>query len=251
MMHPAVRNTDFTVGDVWPRRAPAEVSLPRGQRLIRAFPRFSDDPRTAPPAVPDRVQIEVGGAVDRPATIELGALQGLPRLERTADFHCVTTWSVTGLRWSGWSFHEIWDQLVVPSTGPAPDAQWLVAIGLDGYRSRLHLDDALAPEVLIVDRLEARPLDGTHGAPLRLVSPGQYGYKSVKHLCGIEVHRSEPSSDLGPKEHPRARVEREERHARLPAGLVRWPYRILVPPTAIVARRAARRGSGSAVSRSA
>ena len=39
---------------------------------------------------------------------------------------------------------------------------------------------------------DGRPLDGDHGAPVRLVSPAQYGYISTKHLCRIEVHSGEP-----------------------------------------------------------
>ena len=51
--------------------------------------------------------------------------------------------------------------------------------------------------VLIADRLDGRPLDGDHGAPVRLVSPAQYGYISTKHLCRIEVHTREPKTTRG------------------------------------------------------
>jgi DMSO/TMAO reductase YedYZ molybdopterin-dependent catalytic subunit len=43
--------------------------------------------------------------------------------------------------------------------------------GLDGYRSVVTIEDALAEDVLIAERLEGRPLDGDHGAPVRLVRP--------------------------------------------------------------------------------
>jgi DMSO/TMAO reductase YedYZ molybdopterin-dependent catalytic subunit len=82
-------------------------------------------------------------------------------------------------------------------------------------------------------------LDGDHGAPVRLLSPAQYGFVSTKHLCRIEVHTSEPRVRYHPswsahlaltlvKPHPRARVWREERHRYLPAGLVRPVYRRLI-----------------------
>ena len=48
------------------------------------------------------------------------------------------------------------------------------------------------PDVLLAERLDGRPLDGDHGAPVRLVSPGQYGYISTKHLCRIELHTAAP-----------------------------------------------------------
>jgi len=117
----------------------------------------------------------------------------------------------------------------------------LVFCGLDGFRSTLAIEDALADEVLIADRLDDAPLTGDHGAPARLVSPRQYGYMNTKHLCRIELHTREPStawhrspirafglSFVAP--HPRARVEHEERHGRLPAWSVRFAYRRLVLP---------------------
>ncbi len=102
--------------------------------------------------------------------------------------------------------------------------------------------DALGDDVLIADRLDGDPLPIEHGGPWRLVSASQYGYKSVKHLCRIELHSREPSdrhrrlitglalSALGP--HPRARVWQEERHRHLPAQSVRWAVGPLVHPFA-------------------
>lgn len=243
--HPAVANTDFSWRDVWPRRPDETVALPPGQRLVRAFPRFADNPLVPPPPAGRPPTIRVDGAVARPMTIDADTLGELERVERVADFHCVTTWSLIGLRWGGWPLADLWHRVIVPAAQPDPAASWLVVTGADGYRARLHLDDALADgsdqPVLVVDTLEGEPLPPDHGAPLRLLSPRQYGYKSVKHLDGIEVHLDEPPSAIGSKEHPRARVDREERHATLPARLVRWPYRLVVPATAVVARRTARR----------
>ena len=76
-----------------------------------------------------------------------------------------------------------------------------------------------------------------HGAPLRLVSPAQYGYKNVKHVESIALRSTRPVSLLGPKEHLRARVALEERHSRIPGRLLRWPYRLAIPITVIVAER--------------
>ena len=90
-----------------------------------------------------------------------------------------------------------------------------------------------------LEHLDGRPLDGAHGAPLRLVSPSQYGFVSTKHLCRIEIHATEPKQRYHPtpsiqaalqmvKPHRRANVWREERHRYLPAWLVRPTYRLLV-----------------------
>jgi DMSO/TMAO reductase YedYZ molybdopterin-dependent catalytic subunit len=118
-------------------------------------------------------------------------------------------------------------------TGPRPGAPitHVVFEGLDRYRSIVHVEDGLGDDVLIADRLDGRPLGGDHGAPVGLVSPGQYGFMSTKHLRRIELHTTEPAHRYHPsrktqlwldlvKPHPRARVWEEERHRYLPATLV-------------------------------
>ena len=97
------------------------------------------------------------------------------------------------------------------------------------------LEDLLAPDVLIATMLDGEPLSVAHGAPLRLVAPAHYGYKSVKHLSRIEIRTDE--SRFRPAafrfmDHPRARVALEERGRGLPGWLLRRLYRPLVAPTA-------------------
>ena len=65
-------------------------------------------------------------------------------------------------------------------------------VGLDGYGSALTVEDALADDVLIADRLDGAPLTGDHGAPVRLVSSKQYGYMNTKHLCRLVLHTASP-----------------------------------------------------------
>ena len=88
--------------------------------------------------------------------------------------------------------------------------------------------------MLLADHLDGEPLDRDHGAPLRLVSPAQYGYISTKHLCRIDVHTAVPTG--GPRSfvldvllhsHPRARVWDEERHGTVPGRVVRPIYRVV------------------------
>ena len=223
------------------RRSPG---LPPGQRELRVFPRFSDAPLRRPPPLPAEPAIVVTGAVDRELRLPLH--EALPRaqpMEVTADFHCVTTWTTRGLRWGGRSFRSFWHDVVVPECEPAADAQCIVVEGLDGTRAVLLLEDALAPDVVLADRLDGEPLDIAHGAPLRLVSPQQYGYKNVKHVHRIEVHRTPPPSRYGPKEHLRARVALEERHSSIAPHLLRGVYRALVPVTAALSEWSLRRGA--------
>ena len=124
-------------------------TLPPGQREVERLMRFGLLPfASRSPRRIDAIELRVSGDVAEPA--DLGpALQGLRRVDQASDSHCVTTWSCRAVRWSGVRFAD------------------------------LPLEDLLAPDVLLADRLEGQPLPVAHGAPLRLVAPAHYGYKSV------------------------------------------------------------------------
>lgn len=184
------------------------------------------------------------GDVARPTQID--SLAALPRVDLAADFHCVTTWSVRGLEWSGVSFSDFHERAAMPMAAPADDARFVVLHGSDGYRSMLPLDDLLAADILLADRLNGEVLSIEHGAPLRLVAPAHYGYKNVKHLVAIEYLRDRrgyrfPWPYPAFMDHPRARVAYEERGHRVPAWLLKPIYRLLVPFTIKAFRKAMRR----------
>ncbi|GGT05528.1 hypothetical protein GCM10010156_74050 [Planobispora rosea] len=236
-----MRTASIRLTDLWPRRSSA-AALPPGQRELRVFPRFSDNPLRPLPSSPEPATLSVGGAVRRELTVTVDQLPDLvPRTTITADFHCVTTWSVCDLRWSGVPFEAFWHEVIMPRCEPEPDVDGVVVRGLDGVQAIIRLDDALQPDVLLADRLDDAALSPVHGAPLRFVSPQQYGYKNIKHVCGIELYRTTPASTYGAKEHPRARVAFEERHSIIRGAALRWPYRLAVPLTASLAERSARR----------
>jgi DMSO/TMAO reductase YedYZ molybdopterin-dependent catalytic subunit len=204
------------------------TALPPGQHPVPDLPRWGL-PRflRARVALPTTPALEVAGDVARGARVDLGEL---PRRDVTADLHCVTTWSRRGLHWSGWAFRDVWDHLVVPRTQPAPDVRFVVVHGLDGYWTSLPLDDVLAPDVLLADRLDGEPLTRAHGAPLRLVAPAHYGYKQAKHVAVLEPRRALPEGATQVWfEHPRARVALEERGPVLPGVVYRALYRATLP----------------------
>ena len=216
------------------------MTLPPGQRWIEGFPRFGTHLNQPPPEVPADPEIQVVGAVTTPFSLSLAELAALPRRSVTSDFHCVAGWSATDLHWEGVAFEEVFRTVLAPAAEPGADITHLVFEGLDGYRSIVELEDALGPDVLLADRLDGQPLNGAHGAPVRLVSPEQYGFISTKHLCRIELHAEEPPGRYHPswfvqgglqmvKPHRRARVWHEERHRYLPARVVRPIYHRIVP----------------------
>jgi DMSO/TMAO reductase YedYZ molybdopterin-dependent catalytic subunit len=211
-----------------------------GQRRIAGFPRYGLPPfATRWPFVSEQPTLRVGGEVGESLELPLSVLGALPRMELVADLHCVVTWTAGGLRWSGFRFRDVWERFIAPR-GPATDARWLLCKGADGFRAALWLPDALAPDVLLADRLDGAALPLEHGAPLRIVAPAQYGYKSVKHLVAVEVCVGRPRTSAGWREHARGRVALEERSEHLPGWVWRWIWRALLPPTRWWYARAAR-----------
>jgi DMSO/TMAO reductase YedYZ molybdopterin-dependent catalytic subunit len=210
------------------------------------------------PTNPDVVEIAVRGDVGTPLVVR-DELAKLPRVDLVADLHCVTTWSKRGLHWSGFRFSDFYRLIVEPSAVPLPGATLVVLRSQDGYQESLPLEDLLAPDVLLADRLDGAPLGIAHGAPLRLVAPAHYGYKNVKHLCAIELWRDARAYRFpGPgfMDHPRARVALEERAHGVPNWIVRRTYPALIPlirqlfrfALARHEKRAARTSRGSGVS---
>lgn len=214
------------------------AALPPGQRpapLARfGLPRFAG----VVPVPPPHPVLTVGGVVRHPTQLAVAELTGLPsRREVHAALHCVTTWSATGLRWGGVPFAAV-HELVTGLVRPHPRATWVTVTGLDGYRACLRLDDALADDVLLADSLDGEPLTGPHGAPLRLVVPRSYGYKSVRHVCALDYRLAYDAGSAGWLAHPRGRVDREERSRLLPGPVWRAVWRNTQPSV----RRAYRSG---------
>jgi DMSO/TMAO reductase YedYZ molybdopterin-dependent catalytic subunit len=208
--------------------------LPLGQREAVAFHRFglTHFAHRFPKDL-SSCALEVLGSVTHELHLT-DALQGLPRVEQVCDFHCVTTWSFRALRWEGVRFIDFYAQVVQPQAAPHAGATLVALRGQDGARTGMQLEDLLAPDVLLADRLNGQALSVDHGAPLRLIAPAHYGYKSVKHLSRIEFRDPAEGyrvSGLAFMDHPRARVAREERGRVLPGWLLRYLYRPLIPGT--------------------
>lgn len=210
------------------------LPLPPGQRESAAFHRFGlSQFATRFPKDSSARELQVMGNVANELRL-VDALAGLPRVEQTSDFHCVTTWTYRALRWEGVRFRDFYAMVVSPDASPSPDATLVGLRGQDGARTGMLLEDLLSPNVLIADRLNGEPIPIDHGAPLRLVAPDHYGYKSVKHLSQIEFRLPASGyrvSGLRVMDHLRARVALEERGRALPGWILRHLYRPLIPGT--------------------
>lgn len=202
------------------------MNLPKGQIARPDLPRFGL-PKFAsrfPEDVNDH-HIDVGGDAGRDFFGD--PMEGMARTDQISAFHCVTTWSVQGLKWSGIRFADFMKR-------HSDGAGFVVFHGQDGYRTSMLAEDAAASDVLIADRLNGMPLTLEHGAPHRLIAPAHYGYKSVKHLDRVEFWKAPfkvKPNGYAFMDHPRARVAEEERGRVFPGWLLRRIYRPLIGRT--------------------
>jgi DMSO/TMAO reductase YedYZ molybdopterin-dependent catalytic subunit len=213
-------------------------TLPPGQHAIDHFPRFGVPAYAGRlPSAAD-AELVLEGELGEPIVVGLAELQRLPRTAITADFHCVTTWTYRDVHWEGWALRDVYDAFLAPRVSSPP--AYLELRARDGYRTSLLLADALAPGVLIADRMAGALLPLEHGAPLRLVAPDLYGYKNVKHLIGVAARSqfTAGGAERQTRAHPRGRVAHEERGRGLPGWAYRAIYRALFPATLWWYRRA-------------
>jgi len=130
---------------------------------------------------PSTYRLDVGGLVERPASLSWSHISAIPGVAQTSTFHCVTGWTVDGVRWEGFRAQALMDIV-----RPLPSAQYVTFQSLEApYTDQLSLAQFTLPDVMIARQMDGAPISRAHGAPLRLVIPDMYGYKGVKWLGGI------------------------------------------------------------------
>ena len=147
-------------------------------------------------------EIEVDGLVDAPGRYSVASLlEGLSEEERIYRFRCVEAWSMV-VPWNEVELKDILDKVGVQSgakyvafeTANRPDEMpGLRSPVLDWpYREGLRLDEALHPLTLMATGIYGKPIPNQNGAPIRLVVPWKYGFKSIKSIVRITLTDQEP-----------------------------------------------------------
>jgi sulfoxide reductase catalytic subunit YedY len=150
----------------------------------------------------DGWEIEIDGMVDVPGRYSMAALtDGLTEEERIYRFRCVEAWSMV-VPWNGFELKDILDKVSVQSgakyvafeTALRPDEMPGVRYSvLDWpYREGLRLDEAMHPLTMMATGIYGKPIPNQNGAPIRLVVPWKYGFKSIKSIVRITLTDKEP-----------------------------------------------------------
>jgi methionine sulfoxide reductase catalytic subunit len=164
----------------------------------------SDPARYAHTLKPRPWTVAIEGEVKKPGNLDLDTLMKLaPLEERTYRLRCVEGWSMV-IPWVGWSLAELIKR--VEPTGNAKFVQFVTLADraqMPGLRSgvldwpyveALRLDEAMNPLTMLAFGIYGEVLPNQNGAPLRLVVPWKYGFKSGKSIVKIRFLASQPKT---------------------------------------------------------
>jgi DMSO/TMAO reductase YedYZ molybdopterin-dependent catalytic subunit len=161
-------------------QARAEGRLPPGQSLTLKWPVLHAG--GVPHFDAAKWDFKISGLVDAPVRLSWEEFRGLPQVEVTSDFHCVTRWSRLNNQWKGVLFTEVM-KLVSVKAG----ARFALVLAEEGYTANVPLEDLLRADVLFAFDHDGEPLAAEHGGPVRLIVPQLYAWKSVKWVRGFTL----------------------------------------------------------------
>lgn len=163
-------------------------------------------------------QVQVSGLVEKPMTLDIAdILKDFPIEERVYKFRCVEAWGMI-VPWQGFPL-----KLLLDKVKPTVDAKFVrfVTGGDPGkfpnwkpllfqgyplpYTEGLRLDEAMHDLTLVGTGLYGKQLAVQSGAPIRIVVPWKYGYKSIKSINKIELVSKQPETlweTLNPRAYP-------------------------------------------------
>jgi len=148
--------------------------------------------------------VKVSGLVAKSRTFSLDELQKLaPMEERVYRHRCVEAWSIV-VPWIGYSFN-----VLLKEVSPQPKARFVAFESFYDsgkmlssqqagiafpYVEGLRLDEAMHPLALLCFGMYGETLPNQDGAPVRMVLPWKYGYKSIKSLVHIKLVEKMPET---------------------------------------------------------
>jgi methionine sulfoxide reductase catalytic subunit len=170
--------------------------------------------RLAPKFNPNPWTVEVYGLVNNPKTYGIeDLLSQFTQEERIYRLRCVEAWSMV-IPWTGFTLSNI-----LKEVEPTSDAKYVrfetvyrpeEMPGQSSpfypwpYQEGLRLDEAMHDLTILATGLYGEPMPNQNGAPIRLVVPWKYGFKSIKSITKIELIAEQPSTlwnSVGPNEY--------------------------------------------------
>jgi len=149
-------------------------------------------------------RLKVQGLVENLQLLALADLRRFPPDSQSSRLKCVQCWSAR-TTWGGFRFAHL-----LETAKPLKTAKAVRVDCADKWYEYFSIQDLLSPRVLFVLDMAGKPLAERHGAPLRLIDPGRYGYKSAKLITSIEFvaeGKGSMACDIGPYYSPSGEIK--------------------------------------------
>jgi sulfoxide reductase catalytic subunit YedY len=179
------------------------------------FGSHKNEPAENAGALPTRPwTVKIEGKVKQPKILDIDTLLKLrPLEERVYRLRCVEAWSMI-IPWIGYSLSEL-----IKECDPLPSAKYVQFLSYydpkvekwasdasfySAYSEGLRMDEAMHPLTLLTFGLYGDVLPNQNGAPIRIVVPWKYGFKSAKSIVAIRFVDKEPPTtwnQMGPNEY--------------------------------------------------
>lgn len=156
-----------------------------------------------PPIDKDSYRLAVGGLVESPDQLTVARLREFPAEEQSSRLKCVQCWSAR-TTWGGFRFGEL-----VERVKPLAQATAVRIDCADKWYEYMSLEEMAEPNVMLCMDMAGAPLTDQHGAPLRLLAPSKYGYKSAKlvtRITFVEEGGGSMACDIGPYYSPTGQI---------------------------------------------
>lgn len=166
---------------------PSDEADELGFRLMWYNPVPAIDPAT--------YQLKIHGLVEKTQILSLEQLRRLPQESQNSRLKCVQCWSARTI-WGGFRFPHL-----IELVKPLHTAKAVRFDCADKWYEYFSLQDLTSPRLLLALDMAGKPLADRHGAPLRLIDPARYGYKSAKLITSIEFvaeGKGSMACDIGP-----------------------------------------------------
>lgn len=182
--------------------------IPPGQRQTEKWPVLHSD--GIPPVSTATWSLTISGLVAAPRDLSFAEFTALPRVKVLSDVHCVTRWSRLDNLWEGVSTGTLRGLV-----SPRPEARFVIVHAAGDFTTNLTREDFFQPDVLLALKHDNEAISAQHGAPVRLVVPRLYFWKSVKWVTGVEFTAEDrPGFWESHGYHNRGDPWREERYPR-------------------------------------
>ena len=130
---------------------------------------------------PEKWSFRIFGLVEKPLEIGYREFMSLPMVKVHSDIHCVTGWTRLNNVWEG-----VGTETVKKLVNVMPDARFVIVHCAGNFTTNLNLDDFFTEDALFAVKHDGKPITAEHGAPVRLVVPRLYFWKSAKWVLGLE-----------------------------------------------------------------